>query len=47
MKQRISKDLIVRRYLELVASQLTKREIYERMGFLLLKFYGIVSDEDK
>ena len=41
MKQRISKDLVMRRYLELIASGFTRKEATYWIGKMLLKFYEI------
>jgi len=41
MKQRISKDLVRRRYVELLKSGLTKEEATLKIGQLVLNFYQI------
>ena len=41
MKQRISKDLVRRRYVELLKSGLTKEEATLKIGQLVLNFYQV------
>ena len=41
MKQRISKNLVERRYLELKKGGMTKEEATMRIGQLILNFYAI------
>lgn len=47
MKQRISKDLTMRRYDEFRKGGMNKEEATMRMGQLLLEFYGIDWTEPK
>jgi len=43
MKQRISKDLVRRRYDELLKSGLPREEVVMIIGQMILNFYGIDS----